>query len=127
MESQKKMGPEAAATAPRAPNVALGKPTLVHSALDRCGTSPRSKESENPPIGQPFFECRKAGGYFLRAQFETFGTTTYLDIRQWVDRGEGLVRTGKGATIPLGRVRELGEALSRVSLPDSSSESESAA
>ena len=125
MNPRKEKASEAAATAPKARDVTPEKLTLVHSAPDRCGTSPRSKESENPPIGQPFFECRKAGGFVLRAQFETYGTTTYLDIRQWVDRGEGLVRTGKGATIPLGRVRELGEALSGVSLPEPLSESRS--
>ena len=117
MTAQKKVASEAAATAPKACHVAHRKPTLVHSAPDRCGTTPRAKESENPPIGQPFFECSKPGGYILRAQFETYGKTTYLDLRQWVDRGEGLVRTGKGATIPLSRVRELGEALSHVNLP----------
>ena len=118
MPAQKKVASEAAVTAPKACNVAPVKPTLVHSAPDWRRTTPRAKESENPSVGQAFFECCKPGGYILRAQFETYGTTTYLDIRQWVDRGEGLVRTGKGATIPLSRVRELGEALSNVNLPD---------
>ena len=118
MESQKTMGPEAAATAPKPLNVAPVKPTLVHSAPDRWETTPRTKESENPPIGQPFFECSKPGGYILRAQFETFRGTMYLDIRQWAERGGDPTRTGKGATIPLERVRELGEALCGVTLPN---------
>lgn len=118
MTAQKKVASEAAATAPKARNVARVKPTLVHSAPDWCGTTPREKESENPLVGQAFFECRKPGGYVFRAQFETYGTTTYLDLRQWVDRGDGLVRTGKGATIPLSRVKGLGEALSTVNLPE---------
>ena len=118
MTAQKKMASEATAIAPKARNVAPVKPTLVHSATHWCGTTPRQKESENPVVGQAFFECRKPGGYVLRAQFETYGSTTYLDLRQWVDRGEGLVRTGKGATIPLNRVRELGEALRTVDLPE---------
>jgi hypothetical protein len=120
MESRNKKGPEAAATAPKPMNAALRKPTLVHSAPSRCVTTPRPEESENLPLGQPFFECRKAGGYILRAQFETFKGTTYLDIRQWAERGGDPTRTGKGATIPLERVRELGEALCGVILPDPS-------
>ena len=114
---EQKMASEAGATAPKARNVAPVKPTLVHSAPDPLGTTPRQKESESQVLGQPFFECRKAGGYILRAQFETFKGTTYLDIRQWAERGGDPTRTGKGATIPLERVRELGEALSRVRLP----------
>ena len=120
MESRNKKGSEAAATAPKPMNVALGKPTLVHSAPQLCVTSPWPEESENSSIGQPFFECRKGGGYILRAQFETFKGTTYLDIRQWAERGSEPTRTNKGATIPLERVRELGEALCGVTLPDPS-------
>lgn len=126
MESRNKKSSEAAATAPKPLNVALGKPTLVHSAPDRCGTTPSAKESENPSLGQPFFECRKAGGYILRAQFETFMGSTYLDIRQWAERGGEATRTGKGATIPLERVRELGEALCGVTLPNASGGAQSA-
>jgi hypothetical protein len=126
MTAQQKVASEAAVTAPKARDVAPVKPTLVHSAPDRWGTTPRAKKSENPPIGEPFFECSKPGGYILRAQFETCGKTTYLDLRHWVERGDGLVRTRKGATIPLSRVRELGEALSSVNLPAAASDAQSA-
>ncbi len=121
-----KMAPEAAATAPRARNVASRKPTLEHSAPDRCVTTPQRHESENSATGQPIFECRKPGGYVLRAQFETYGRSTFLDIRQWSEDGDCLVPTRKGATIPLERVRELGEALSRVTLPNMPGSAQSA-
>ena len=126
MTAQKKVASEAAATAPKACNVVPSKPTLVHSAPDRWGTTPRAKESENPSVGQAFFECSKSGGLVLRAQFETYGETTFLDIRQWVDRGEGLIRTNKGATVPLSRVRELGQALSSVGIPGESGDAQKA-
>lgn len=119
MTASKKMGSEAAATASKPLVVVLQKPTLVHSASAPGLASPPGQESESASIGEPFFECRKAGGCVLRAQFEAFKGTTYLDIRQWTERGAEFARTGKGATIPLDRVRELGEALCRVALPNS--------
>ena len=119
MNARNKSGSEAVAAAPKPLIVACGKPTLVHSAPDRCVATPRGKESENPSIGQPFFECRKPGGFVVRAQFQTYRATTYLDIRQWSALGDQDAPTHKGATIPLARVRELGEALCRVNLPTS--------
>ena len=127
MDSVKKMGLETAATASKPLNVAPVKPTLVHSAPDRCETTPQPKESENlSQLGVTFFECRKAGGNILRVQFEEFKGTTYLDIRQWTERGQESIRTGKGATIPIERVRELGEALCRVTLPEAAGDSQAA-
>jgi hypothetical protein len=121
----KKKAPETAATASRAHSVVIAKPTTNHSAPDRSGNSPTEKETAAADIGQAFFECRKPGGYLLRAQFEKQGTTTFLDVRVWSEHPDGLRPTKKGATIPLGRVRELGEALCRVNLPGASEEPES--
>ena len=120
MSASKEKGSEAAATASKPMIAALGKPTLVHSAPIQSVATPPAEESENSLLNQAFFECRKAGGYTVRAQFETFGGTTYLDIRQWSGSGMEAIRTRKGATIPLERVRELGEALCRAHLPDGS-------
>ena len=102
---------EAAGTAPKAKYQAPEKLTLVHNAPDRHA-------KDISAIGLPVFECVKPGGVVLRVQFETFGKTTYLDIRQWSDWGKGLSRTSKGATVPLEHVRQLGEALCRLALPE---------
>ena len=126
MSARKKMGSEAAPTASKPQFVASRKPTLVHSAPDRWVATPRHEESENQLLARPFFECRKPGGYCVRAQFEAFEGTTYLDIRVWTGSGSEAARTRKGATIPLERVRELGESLCRVALPEASEGAENA-
>ena len=110
MKLETKMAPEVAATASRALDVVSGKPTLVHSAPDRCAATPSCDKSTVVGLAEPFFECRKAGGYVMRVQFDRFERTTYLDVRWWVDQGGELQRTKKGVTIPLERVQEVGEA-----------------
>ena len=120
MSAPKKKGSEAAATASKPQNVALRKPTLVHSAPNWCVATPSAEESENRVAERPVFECRKARGQTVQVQFTTFKESTFLDVRVWAGTGADAVPTRQGATIPLERVRELGEALCRTNLPHGS-------
>jgi len=118
MSASKEKGSEAAATASKPMIVACGKSTPLHSAPNRCVATPGSEESETGALGPPVFECRKPKGYSVRAQFQSFKGCAFLDIRVWAGTGVDAIPTPKGATIPLERVRELGEALCGVALPE---------
>ena len=114
MQRVEKMGSEAAPTASKPEFVAFGEPTIVHSAAETCFASLITKESEKAPI----FECRKPRGETLRVQVATYRGSTFLDIRTYAGTGSDARPTPKGVTIPLDRVRELGDALCRVDLPN---------
>lgn len=61
-------------------------------------------------IDGPCWSHPKRGTVILAGKREYRGKT-FFELREWVDRGEGLVATGKGVTIPLEAVASLHPAL----------------
>jgi hypothetical protein len=114
MDGSPKRASEAAATAPKARDVASRKPTLSSNPSRGWGAI---------EDGQPdhFFRWPKRGGEWVIAQISAFGGKLFLDIRHWVPDSLGELKpTKKGATLPLESIEELAEALSSVTRPDAS-------
>lgn len=61
------------------------------------------------------FECAKRGGATIRFTIAEYQGSRFLDIREWVESNGCLIATRKGATVPLGELAGVGEALTRAS------------
>jgi hypothetical protein len=113
--ARKKTGLAAAATAPKPNPVALKGTTMLHNAVEGRVTTP-ANENENER-GLVLLEIRKGGREVVRVSISTFKGSTFLDVRTWAEKADGLIPTAKGATIPLERAWELREALRQAELP----------
>ena len=108
-KSEKKMTPEAAATAPRADvHHQLGKNTMADSQKNqRNAMAPDGATTE-----QVLFVCQKKGaGGQLMVRIAQYRGHRYCDARIWAPSAEGLIPTRKGVSMPLQELRAIGAAL----------------
>ena len=101
-----------AATVQRPKLVALGKPTPLHNAnVVHMKRSSAHDYRDEAGEQQVLFEHIKSGNRRLVAKFAEYKGHPYLDIREWVAGADMLTPTKKGISVPLGVMRQLGEAL----------------
>lgn len=115
MNGFERMNPAAAGTANGARVVSVEGNSATVSAPASPATPPSSGKSS--AVGDAFFTWEKSGREVFVAQISEFKGQKFLNLRIWTQTHEGLKPTGKGATLPLGGVRALGEALRTVDLP----------
>jgi hypothetical protein len=119
------MASEAAATAPKADDVAPGEPTPAQYA-NRQPLKSVPNENRSGAGNEVIFEHAKSGNKRLVAQYAEFESHSYLDVREWVDEPDGRKPTRRGVTVPLGVIRRLAEALLASCPPDGEAPSKAA-
>ena len=110
------MSPAAAGTANGARVVSLAGNRATLSAPVPPATPPFLGDSS--AVADAFFSWEKSGREVFVGQISEFRGRKFLNLRIWSQTHLGLKPTHKGATLPMGAARALGEALCALDLPD---------